>query len=278
MIKLYASDLDGTLFNGSHTTDDFVVETIQKIHESGATFSIATGRDMHACRCLSLRLNELKGYIIAQNGALIMTMDRKVLYKNPLDKEIVRLLFKTFPNARFECTGFDTMYIRYDRDYYYNRLLKKGRYHVETMEDVLQKTSDCVFGLRDEEILEKEILKINLYLNSDEDASIYDQFLEEYKDIVSNVSSEHNLYEFTMVNVNKASAIRKLMEILDIEEHEVAVFGDGGNDVAMLEAFSNSDAPKEAMECAYKAAKFHLGSYKEHAVCKQIQSMLEAKE
>lgn len=57
MIRLFASDLDGTLLNEKHQFDDVIVEGIQKIVNSGHVFSIATGRGKASAPILeSIRL------------------------------------------------------------------------------------------------------------------------------------------------------------------------------------------------------------------------------
>ena len=46
MIKLFASDLDGTLLNLLHDTDRTIRDAIREVTASGAHFSVATGRTM----------------------------------------------------------------------------------------------------------------------------------------------------------------------------------------------------------------------------------------
>jgi len=44
MIKLFACDLDGTLLNLFHTTDDKILAAIREITDAGAHVAAATGR------------------------------------------------------------------------------------------------------------------------------------------------------------------------------------------------------------------------------------------
>ena len=64
MIRLFASDLDGTLLNEKHQFDDVIVEGIQKIVNSGHVFSIATGRGKS--QCSDPRIDSL-GYKVCLN-------------------------------------------------------------------------------------------------------------------------------------------------------------------------------------------------------------------
>ena len=45
MIKVIASDMDGTLLNSEHTISKRTYDIIQKVQRAGIRFMIATGRD-----------------------------------------------------------------------------------------------------------------------------------------------------------------------------------------------------------------------------------------
>ena len=83
MIKLFVSDLDGTLLNDMHMTDFFILETIQKVKENGFLFSSATGRSLHEHEVNRLQLNDV--YRISMNGALIKDPEGKILYSQSID-------------------------------------------------------------------------------------------------------------------------------------------------------------------------------------------------
>ena len=46
MIKLIASDMDGTLLNSKHEISKENLEAIKKAEDQGIRFTIATGRDI----------------------------------------------------------------------------------------------------------------------------------------------------------------------------------------------------------------------------------------
>ena len=47
MIKLFASDLDGTLLNELHESDEVIFNSIQQVLNKNLYFTIATGRDLN---------------------------------------------------------------------------------------------------------------------------------------------------------------------------------------------------------------------------------------
>jgi hydroxymethylpyrimidine pyrophosphatase-like HAD family hydrolase len=82
-------------------------------------------------------------------------------------------------------------------------------------------------------------------------------------------------FELTDVSVHKASAVKQLAKLLDIEEDEVAVYGDGLNDVTMLSSFKHSYAPSNANKKVQLCANEVIGSYLDYAVCKHMLKTLE---
>ena len=68
MIKLIASDMDGTLINSSHEISSRNLNAIRRAQESGIEFAIATGRDYSMVKPF-LDKYQLKCEAIVMNGA-----------------------------------------------------------------------------------------------------------------------------------------------------------------------------------------------------------------
>ena len=47
MVRLFACDLDGTLLNKYHETDDVILDAVDQVIKNNRYFAIATGRHMH---------------------------------------------------------------------------------------------------------------------------------------------------------------------------------------------------------------------------------------
>ena len=67
MIKLIASDMDGTLLNSNHKISKENLEAIKKAEEMGVKFAIATGRIYEDVEPL-LKENGIKCQCIVLNG------------------------------------------------------------------------------------------------------------------------------------------------------------------------------------------------------------------
>ena len=108
----------------------------------------------------------------------------------------------------------------------------------------------------------------------------------ELEDIDAVVAMEHELftspwskedlvYEITKNGVNKASAVSWLADFLNISKEEVAVYGDGGNDIMMLSSFKHSYTPSTGSIEAKEAASQIIGPYEDYSVIEHILNTIE---
>ena len=67
---------------------------------------------------------------------------------------------------------------------------------------------------------------------------------------------------------------RALADQLGIDAQDVAVYGDGGNDLEMLTMFAHSYAPCTAQKEAQMAASAIIGPYQSYSVAKHIAETL----
>ena len=226
---MFACDLDGTLFNVLHATDPIITGAVRRVVDSGAYFTIATGRFMHT--------NDQFGFeglpieAVCGNGSLVYDREGELVRSVLLDHVFVEELLRAFPQVYFDCIGTD---------------------HVYTNQSAGDRDRVGDPGIRAE----------------------LDAFLAEHADTAVNAPFSSVMYEITSVGVNKGEAVAWLADYLGIGQDEVAVYGDGGNDVAMLRRFSrygHAYAPKEACGDALEAASEVIGSYAWHAVPRHMR-------
>ena len=108
MIKLIASDLDGTLLlNGAQSLPEELFPLIKKLKEMGILFVAASGRQYANMKRMFAPVADEIAYI-SENGGLALQND-KVLYQDSFDpalvKEIVRcylgqMMVQNFPVPR----------------------------------------------------------------------------------------------------------------------------------------------------------------------------------
>ena len=87
MIKLIASDIDGTLVKeGSHEIDPAYYDVIRELKEAGIIFCACSGRQYHSMMELFKPVAD-DIYFIASNGTVVRTRDR-VLHSWKIDPEL----------------------------------------------------------------------------------------------------------------------------------------------------------------------------------------------
>ena len=76
MIRMFISDLDGTLLNKYHIADKTINQAIEEADRRGYRFAVATGRHMRNHQRFGLGFLKHTQYIIAMNGALVIKLRR----------------------------------------------------------------------------------------------------------------------------------------------------------------------------------------------------------
>ena len=86
MIKLIASDMDGTLLNSDHTISEGNIEAIRKAQELGVKLTIATGRSYDQVKPIADKFN-LNCEFILMNGAEYRNEQGEILESITIGKD-----------------------------------------------------------------------------------------------------------------------------------------------------------------------------------------------
>ncbi len=275
MIKLFASDLDGTLLNGLHETDRTIRSAIKEALASGAHVVPATGRSV-----LPIGKNGFTGLKIdaaCANGSIIRGQNGELLKTYQVDPAFIEELFRTFPQICFDCctpdgvfsTGsFEMHQEGFKRDSLFMRIIMRGMRARGGMHE------EQFFDQSLSTILSHEVCKINCRtLTSDLEHELK-AFLADHEDTVVNAPFNPVMFEITDKDCNKGESVAWLGRYYGIEEDEIAVYGDGGNDLAMLRRFRHSYATANGSDAAKAAASATIGRCEFHAVPKHILKTL----
>lgn len=270
MIKLFASDLDGTLLNEQHKMDERILSGIRQLQQEGYITATATGRSLNY-----LEPDQFPGmYFVAMNGAMILDPQLNILASTPIQPEYVREIYEKFGSMPLEFNSLENVYTPVDAETFMAINMKKRGpgSGLIPVKDPAQFQAMREYNVSLDKILSEPIYKINCIQTDNEVQDALEEYLRKHTDGLINCQSMPSLYEITDAHANKADGVRLLGKILGIAEDETAVFGDGGNDLLMLEAFENSFAPVSGTKLARKAASTIIGPNKDYSV---IDTMLE---
>lgn len=277
MIKLFASDLDGTLLNLFHTTDETILSAVREAVDAGLHVAAATGRTNVWHGEDGFEENTIEA--VCANGSIIRGRDGEVLKRYSVDPAFIEELVPTFPGICFDCVTCEGILSSGSRelreagfktDTPWRRVLMRGMRAKATF------NTKHVYDQPVGEILQHEVCKINCRVPDVSLSQELHAFLAEHADTVVNAPFNPALFEITDRACNKGESVAWLARYLGIAEDEVAVYGDGGNDLAMLERFKHSFATSNATDAAKQAAGQVIGHCALHAVPHHIQECVRA--
>ena len=274
MIKLFASDLDGTLLTG-HVVDEIVLNAIRKIRDSGREFAVVTGREMYPHQRREMGLEPLGIYTICMNGARILSPGGEELYRQAIDKDFLRETLCRFPTLMPECLATDRIYIRQSKEAFIDFAKCDPSRNIQRFLDSFLKKAE--FSVPVEQILQADVVKLNLRIADPSQIASFRDFLSANREsVVSRPFREDlpGLFEITDRRAGKAQAVAWLLAHLGMTAEQAAVYGDGPNDREMLLRFPHSFAPQNASPSAKNAASAVIGDCADHAVPEHMCRLL----
>lgn len=278
MIKLFACDLDGTLLNALHKTDNVIRRALREVTDSGARFAVATGRTMHGAR--DLDCPDIPMDTIGSNGAIIRTGAGELLKSFPIDPAALEDMLRTLPDVCFECVTCEGTYITgtpedraagFRNDHPIRRIIMRGMRGKKGFP-----VDELYFSQTPEQILEHEVCKVNARVATESLRRELVGYLNSHQDKIVDAPFAPLMFEITAHDVNKGAAVAWLASYYGISEDEVAVYGDGGNDIRMLERFTHSYATRGASDEAKRAASTVIGRCVFYAVSRHMVSTVRA--
>ena len=247
MIKLFVTDIDGTLLpTGNVTVPAKNIEAVQKMLAAGVKVVIATGR-MHTAALPIAAQFGAPVPIISYNGAMIKSSAGEILHAQFMNEALVVELINFFEERGWHLQSYsdDVLYVpkRNDLVKFYETMIKVSA--VEVGWD----------GLR---ARNKNVPKLLTVSDAPDEAL---KKLDEAKKFFSGraeiTRSAPRFTEFMSLGVSKAGAIKILAEKFGVDNSEIMAIGDSENDLAMITSVGCGVAMGNSVD-AVKAAARHI--------------------
>lgn len=285
MIKVIASDMDGTLLGDDHRIAPETLEAVKEACGAGIRFMIATGRNFPGA------MNELEGkglvcdYIVG-SGAEIRDPQKRLVETRPLRRELCRRIYediREFPVSVIFCTdGYDYR-VGTPEEIEESIILELMLFHENmTREEVvrtevyrrIKKSSKSISSLEELEEAGVPVYKIFLFTDDTDMLDRINARLSGDREIAVASSFPTNL-EITDVRAQKGPVLKDYIESLGYTMDEVMVLGDSLNDLSMIEMdFGATVAMENAMPEVKEAAKYITKSNNEFGVAHAIRELL----
>ncbi|PEJ56219.1 HAD family hydrolase [Bacillus sp. AFS002410] len=251
MIKLFVSDLDGTMFHQGQLFEHDV-EALKNLIDQGVILCFASGRlDYEIVKIMESLGNNF--HRISMNGTYIYSNEGEALLDATFHPSVIDKVYEMITHDKFLIYVADnsTYYIEEKTD------LVKEIEKNSSMNAVELKTLKSDLG--------KSITpKKYVVLGEDEDLlELQKELQEELPEYVTSFISAKNCLDIVPVNVSKGSAIQILIEKLGIKSNEIACIGDAYNDISMFELTPNSFAMENADDEVKKYASYTVPSVAE---------------
>ena len=247
-IKLWISDIDGTLMNYDSSYTSRMSALINKINNSDCKLVLATGRMFMGADFVAKKFN-LENPIVCYQGAVVRTRN-EILWqapiKNKITFEIIDYLKKK--NIHTHVYNNDILYVEDDNkkimsEYCDNR----GTTYVVVNDFNELKINDVpkILGVIEDKILMKQIKE---------------ELTKKYKGVLTIVQSSPIYLEINDIGASKGKALDFLKEYWNLSDNEVIATGDQDNDIELLEHAGYKVCVGDNSKKLRKIANYHCAS------------------
>lgn len=240
MIKLIASDLDGTMFEKGNVIPETNLKAINDINNSNIHFTICTGKTYSLFKNICQDIGT--GYGIFGNGNQIINLKTgEEIYRKLLKNEDVLFCINTAKKLNLH------VHLYTNKEVITEKLLYMDLRNFELTKN--DKNIDLEFKIVTDiqEYIEKENPEIlKLVISAEKDlASLKNEFaknknlqvnlirkVDKYRDEI--IGKEYEYLDIMPAGINKEQALEVLENYLKIDKSEVLAIGDNLNDLEMI--------------------------------------------
>lgn len=271
-MKIFASDLDGTLLNKNYQSDEHIDACIKNIVNHQNQFVVVTGRSINGI--MKLPFIQYASYLIVMNGAILLDNKFKILNAATIKDEIISAIFKQYQYDNVEYISDKFIYMTISKEEYLKEYSKWELWQkkMRSNADIEHHLSVFKFNSKLEDL--HDIVKINILELDSIRYKEKETYIHQFDSMIDNQPFDIHVLEITSKNISKLNALKYLCQSNNWCEEDIYVFGDGGNDVEMLSYFNHSYAPCNASNEAIKAAKEVIEANDNYGVCNKIESLM----
>lgn len=275
-IRAIALDIDGTLTNDQKVITPHTKRALMDAQEAGIKLILSSGRPVHGLRALAheLELDRHNGLLVAFNGAQVRDAGTgEVLYDQAISVELAREVLvhmKKFDVIPMLVDG-DRLYI----EDAYNCIIYSGG---EPKNIIKYERDACDLRLHEvRDLAEWCTVPQNKILTAGTGEYLQQHYREmaaPFSDRLSCMFTAEWYFEFTDKGIDKGRALSFALPRCGIDPSEMAAFGDGQNDRAMIELAGVGVAMGNAIDELKDVADMVCGSNNEDGIADALAKLL----
>ena len=221
MIKLIATEFDGTLLDNDRKLPDEIFSVVEKLDEMGILFAPASGRQYANLVKLFAPVKD-KTVFICENGSLVKYREKTLLIRSVPENKLKRALdeIRAVPHLYPMLCGAQSAYIENTAQPFY-RLATEAYTNcalVERLEDVIGKEEICKISVFDDLGAAEHCIR----------------FLPERLPALRTILSGRHWCDISSPDSDKGNAVRHVQKTFGLNKDECIAFGDHMNDLEML--------------------------------------------
>ncbi|MGR9047118.1 HAD family hydrolase [Halobacillus faecis] len=224
MIKLFVTDLDGTLLGEDHYIKNEDIDALKRLVEEGPPLAVASGRMDHEIIEVLKRVG-VNGHRVSQNGAFVFNDEDTQIHAKTFESELAQRIIQTIDQEPMIKT-------------------------VSTADETFTKESNAFVDMISEQMFHEIIVKpelneqvgqtiipskIALHGKEADVMKAAERIKETFGEEIDSFISHETCVDMMPKSINKQSGLRQLIEGLGIQPDEIACVGDSFNDLSMFE-------------------------------------------
>ena len=287
MIKLFASDMDGTLLTNHVEVHKNNIQAIRKLQKQGKHFIVCTGRDYLQAN-LALEQAELHLPVIAMNGAQIFDKNHNIIWEVTIPHDTVYTLLDYFDSIDLDWQlvtsegNFRKNYALFINKVIERKKAERNNLSPEQLKEEirqLKKLLEATDVTTAEEVLSIPDIKVFKIIVSHDDGPAF------FKPVREHINQAHpNLVvtsafitdlEINHKDAQKGIAVAHYAKTLGLSMKQVFGIGDNFNDVSMIRDAGIGVAMGNAPDEVKAIADFVTDTNVNGGVAKAIWRVLE---
>lgn len=288
MIKVIASDLDGTLLNEEHQISKRTIRAVKRAQEAGIRFVVATGRGYEEAG-LPLNPSGIRCPQIVASGSEVRDETGKIIRTIPMREEDVEAVLEIADRhgvAAYIFTDGNDGLVGTEGEVEDFLIAQIQLFHMnKTREEILsdpfyeeyRKSTNVIPGMESIKEQKIQVFKIFLFSTNLDIIQRIKKEIEKIDGIASAASSLDNV-EVTGKEAQKGPVLKWYIEKLGYRMEEVMVLGDSLNDYSMLSMdFGACVAMGNAVDELKEVSAYLAPSNREDGAAYAIEMLLEGR-
>lgn len=267
--SIIALDLDGTLTNSEKIITPRTFDALMKAQREGVRLVLASGRPTFGIAALAnqLQLADYGGYVLSYNGGRIIDWcEKTVIFSQVVDQKLVPILYDFAEKAQLLIVTYlpEAILASKNEGEYLAEEARINGMPVVVAQNFVEEAMQISGGSTKFLIPgEPELL---IQLESEMKAALSEQ-MEVFR-------SAPFFLELPPKGIDKAQSLQRLLTHLGLERESLMAFGDGFNDLSMIQFAGQGVAMANAVEEVKSIADFVTTSNEEDGIAHALEQLL----